>query len=104
MRQSPLAILLAAAACGSDAPAPDAAAPSTLTLAGSAYYPESLSAAPDGTLYVPSLGTGEVVAFAPGATTPTTFIAAGDPKGVSGLYANATTVWLCAVDLTTQPP
>jgi hypothetical protein len=90
------------AACGDDHA-------STLDLPGTAYYPENLYAAPDGSLYVPSLGTGEVVRFAPGATTPTTFIAAAgsgadSPKGVSGIFIDGSGLWLCAVDLATTPP
>lgn len=108
MRPHHLLSALLLAACGDDAavPALDAPlpVPTDLTLPGNAYYPENVHAAPDGTLYVPSLGTGEVVTFAPGATTPTTFIAAGDPKGVSGLFATAAHVWVCAVDLSVQPP
>jgi len=101
MQARPLILALAIAplaACSSDSP------PDDVTLPGDAYFPENVHAAPDGTLYVPSLGTGQVVKLAPGASTPTTFIAAGDPKGVSGLYATSKAVWLCAVDLTVQPP
>jgi len=84
----------------------DTTAPTTLVLPGDKYYPESLHAASDGTLYVGSLGTGQVVKFAPGSTTSTTFLAGGDPKGVSGVLVDSTasTLWLCAVDLTTTPP
>ena len=94
----------------SDAPdatdASDAAKPTSLTLPGDKYYPESLHAAADGTLYVGSLGTGQVVKFAPGATTSTSFIAAGDPKGVAGVFIDSagSTLWLCAADLSTTPP
>jgi sugar lactone lactonase YvrE len=91
-------------ACGSGDILADATTPSSLTLPGNAYYPENLYAAPDGTLYVGSLGTGEVVKFAPGSTTPAPFIAAGDPKGVSGVYVSGSALWLCAVDLSTNPP
>lgn len=91
-------------ACGSDDMIADAPAPSALTLPGNAYYPENLYAAADGTLYVGSLGTGEVVKFAPGSTTPVPFIAAGDPTGVSGVYVSGSALWLCAVDLSTSPP
>lgn len=77
-----------------------------LTLPGDRYYPESMTAADDGTLYVGSLGTGQVVSFAPGSSTATTFLAGGDPKGVSGVFADSgtKTLYLCSVDLTTSPP
>lgn len=77
-----------------------------LILPGDRYYPESLTAAADGTLYVGSLGTDQVVSFAPGSTTASTFLAGGDPKGVSGVFADSgtSTLYLCAVDLTTSPP
>jgi hypothetical protein len=84
----------------------DSSTPSALTLPGDKYYPESLHAAADGTLYVGSLGTGQVVKFAPGATTSTTFLAGGDPKGVAGVFVDSagSTLWLCAADLSTTPP
>src|SRR5690242_798243 len=77
-----------------------------LSLPGDTYYPESLTAAADGTLYVGSLATGQVVRFAPGSSEATTFLAGGDPKGVSGVFADSgtSTLYLCAVDLTTTPP
>ena len=89
----------------SDAPK-DAPAPSSLELPGDKYFPESLHAAADGTLYVGSLGTGQVVKFAPGSKTSTTFIAAGDPKGVAGVFVDnaASMLWLCAADISATPP
>jgi sugar lactone lactonase YvrE len=102
------------AACGSStstaepAPLTDplAGTATTLKLPGDRFYPESVSASPDGTLYVGSLGTGQVVAFARGQTTAKTVVAGGDPKGVSGVLADAasSTLWLCAVDLSATPP
>jgi streptogramin lyase len=85
-------------ACGGDEPTP----PVQLQLPGDQYYPESVTAAPDGTLYVGSLATGQVVAFAPGETTATVFLPGGDPKGVTGMFADTTseTLFLCAVDIT----
>jgi streptogramin lyase len=84
--------------------ATDTAPPTSLTLPGDSFYPESLHAAADGTLYVGSLGTGQVVTFAPGSTTATTFLAGGDPKGVAGVFVDGGTLWLCAADLSTSPP
>ena len=91
-----------------DAPgdASDTTAPTSLVLPGDKYYPESLNAAADGTLYVGSLGTGEVVKFAPGSTTAVQFVAPGDPKGVTGVFVDGAggQLWLCAVDLSVSPP
>jgi sugar lactone lactonase YvrE len=114
--------LFVAAGCGDDtsgggpadlavAPADLAAgAPSKLTLPGSSYYPESLHAAADGSLFVDSLATGTIVRFAPGATRPTTFVAGGDgdggtPKGIAGVFADGatSTLWACAVDFAEMP-
>ena len=38
------------------------------------FFPESITAGPDGALYVSSLDTGDIVRFAPGAPTPTPFV------------------------------
>lgn len=98
-----LATLLALA-CGGDEDWPEDV--TALSLPGDEYYPESLTAAADGTLYVGSLGTGQVVSFIPGSSTATTFLPGGDPKGVSGVFADSdtATLYVCAVDLTTTPP
>lgn len=101
------------AACGSTSAAepapltdPLAGSATTLKLPGNRFYPESVSASSDGTLYVGSLGTGQVVSFARGQTTAKPLVAGGDPKGVSGVLADAasSTLWLCAVDLSAKPP
>jgi sugar lactone lactonase YvrE len=84
------------AACGGPADVP------SFTLPGERFYPESLTVSSDGTLFVGSLGTGQVSKFAPGATTPTAFVAAGgEVKNVSGVFADdaTSTLYLCAVDL-----
>jgi sugar lactone lactonase YvrE len=82
----------------------DAAPPTALELPGDKYYPESLHAASDGTLYVGSLGTGKIVKFAPGSTTPVDVLPGGDPKGVAGVFVSGDALWVCAADLTTTPP
>lgn len=80
--------------------------PDELALPGAAYYPESLHAASDGTLYVGSLATGQVVAYRDGATEPTTIIAAGASgvTGVTGVLVHGDELWLCSVDTTFQRP
>ncbi len=74
-----------------------------LALPGPAWYPESLHAAADGTLYVGSLTTGAVVKFAPGQAEASPFIAAGGAaKGVAGVLVDEVTnsLFICAVDAT----
>jgi streptogramin lyase len=103
-RQTRLAIcLIALAACGDDNPKPQ---PDQLVLPGNAYYPESLNAADDGTLYVGSLATGEVVAFHDGATDPDVILAPGTAgvTGVTGVLVAGDALWLCSIDTTFQRP
>lgn len=80
--------------------------PTALELPGSKFYPESITASADGTLYVGSLLTGEVLKFAPGSTKPTTFLAAGMAKGVTGVMVedSSNTLLLCAIDPTFMNP
>jgi outer membrane protein assembly factor BamB len=59
--------------------------------------------AADGTLYVGSLATGEVVAFDDGAPGPRTVIAAG-PRGVTGVHVHGETLWTCSVDTSFMTP
>jgi sugar lactone lactonase YvrE len=95
-----LAVSTSLVACADDAePQPD-----LLALPGQAYYPESLHAAADGTLYIGSLATGSVVAFDDGALEPRTVIAPGDHgvTGVTGVLVEADELWLCSVDTTFQ--
>jgi sugar lactone lactonase YvrE len=90
-----------------DAPSSDGRSKaSQLVLPGDRYFPESLSAAADGTLFVGSAATGQVVRFAPESTTPVTFLPGGAPDIVTGVLADSgsSTLYLCAVDLTVQPP
>lgn len=108
------AVLLAAACgprgpegpAGPEGPQGPASAVDTLQLPGPTYYPESLTASADGTLYVGSLPAGEVVRFRPGQIAPETFLAAGTVKGVAGVLADDAggQLWLCAVDLTFASP
>ncbi|HUJ57667.1 MAG TPA: hypothetical protein VLX92_04230 [Kofleriaceae bacterium] len=78
--------------------------PAVLALPGSAYYPESLNAGPDGTIYVPSIATGEIVAFGDGKTAPRVVLAPGatDVTGETGLVVHDDTLWICSVDTTFQ--
>ena len=71
-----------------------------LDLPGGSFYPESIAVAPDGTLFTGSLATGLIEKFAPGSAVGTTFLAAGQVKGVAGLLVDAKTssLLVCAVD------
>src|SRR5918994_5549243 len=78
--------------------------PDELSLPGAAFYPESVTVAPSGALYVSSLVTGEIARFAPGSSEPETFVAAGVNVGTAGVMVDADrdVLWACAVDLSFQ--
>jgi sugar lactone lactonase YvrE len=77
--------------------------PDELVLPGDMFYPESLIADDDGTLYVGSLVTGQVVAFADGETEPTVVIGASSGVvGVTGVTIRGDELWLCSMDATFQ--
>jgi sugar lactone lactonase YvrE len=103
----------AAGPTGPTGPSGDAAAITgrgdidTLALPGAAFYPESLNAGADGTLYASSVGTGAIVRFAANAITPTVFVPSGGAvKNATGLLVDDATglLWSCAVDFATSPP
>jgi hypothetical protein len=95
-----LAALFALAACTDD----PKKQPDQLELPGTAYYPESLSAGTDGTLYVGSLATGQVVAFKNGSLDPDVVISGNGVTGVTGVLAHDDQLWICSVDTTFQRP
>jgi sugar lactone lactonase YvrE len=78
-----------------------AASPNELALPGPAFFPESITASPNGTLYVSSLVTGEIVRIPPGLPKPMTFVPAGVNVGTAGVMADPdrNVLWACAVDL-----
>jgi hypothetical protein len=80
-------------ACGDDA----LDQPEQLVLPND-YYPESLAAGADGTLYVGSLVGGNVAAYADGSTTPTMLLADASVTGVAGVLVHENELWLCSVD------
>jgi sugar lactone lactonase YvrE len=93
--------VLAVAAC-SDDPRPE---PDSLALPGNAYYPESGSASADGTLFVGSLATGQVVAFDDGATDPRIVVGTGSGvTGVAGVLVHGSELFICSIDATFQKP
>jgi hypothetical protein len=95
-----LATALLAACTDNDAPQPD-----KLELPGDAYYPESLVVDDDGTLYVGSLVTGQVLAFADGETAGTVVVGASSGvTGVAGVTVRGNELWLCSIDTMFQRP
>jgi sugar lactone lactonase YvrE len=81
-----------------------ASSPSELPLPGPAFFPESITAAPNGTLFVSSLVTGEIVRIPPGLPKPMTLVPAGVNVGTAGVMADQdrNVLWACAVDLSFQ--
>jgi sugar lactone lactonase YvrE len=79
---------------------------SSLTVPGDSFFPESIAATPDGTLFVGSVVTGEILRYRPGSTTAETLVAAGVNAGTVGVFADTRrgVLWACAVDLTFQTP
>ena len=103
MRTTVLLVTTLFGACSDDDPQPQQ--PGELALPGDAYFPESLSAGADGTLYVGSLTTGQVVAFADGATEATVVVGASSGvTGVAGVTVHGDELWLCSIDTTFQRP
>jgi sugar lactone lactonase YvrE len=77
--------------------------PDQLVLPGDMYYPESLIADDDGTLYVGSLVTGQVVAFADGETEHAVVVGpSSGVVGVAGVTIHDGELWLCSMDATFQ--
>jgi sugar lactone lactonase YvrE len=87
------------AACGDDTPVQ----PDVIALPGDAYYPESLSASADGTLFVGSLATGQVTAFANGSADPRVVVGVGSGvTGVAGVVVHDEELFICSIDTTFQ--
>jgi sugar lactone lactonase YvrE len=101
-----LAVVLLAAAMvtGTGSDAARASSPSKLLLPGEEFFPESITAAPNGALYVSSLTTGAIVRFSPGSSKPMTFVAADVNVGTAGVMAERNLLWACAVDLSFRTP
>lgn len=91
---------LLAAACATFAHA------TNIELPGSAAYPESISAASDGTLYVGSAGTGGVMKVAPGSLKAEPWIApaAFGSRSILGVFVDERRglLWVCSDDLTSS--
>jgi sugar lactone lactonase YvrE len=78
--------------------------PAELALPGPAFFPDSITVAPGGSLFVSSLVTGEIVRFSPRASEPTTFVADDVNISTLGLMADPDrhVLWACAADLSFQ--
>jgi len=85
--------------CGDDGNQPQ---PDLLALPGDAFYPESLNADADGTLYVGGLAAGQVVAFDDGSETARVVVDNG--SGVTGVLVHDDELWLCSIDTTFASP
>jgi sugar lactone lactonase YvrE len=81
-----------------------ASSPRELSLPGPAFFPESVTAAPSGALFVSSLVTGEIVRFPPGLSKPKTFVSADVNLGTAGIMVDPerNVLWACAIDLSFQ--
>jgi sugar lactone lactonase YvrE len=81
-----------------------ASSPNELSLPGEAFFPESITAAPNGALFVSSLVTGEIVRFPAGSSKPRTLVAADVNVGTAGVMVDPdrNVLWACAVDLSFQ--
>ena len=91
----PLAITLALPAMA------DTAKP--VTVPGDRAFTESITAGPDGTLYISSLASGGVLRIKPGATSAEPWIVPGayETRSTFGVYADAktSTLWACSNDV-----
>ena len=82
------------------------AAPAPLTVPGDTFHPESITAAPNGDLYVASIVTGEIVRFPARTRVAETFVPAGVNLGTAGILVDPLrrVLWACAIDLSFQTP
>jgi sugar lactone lactonase YvrE len=79
------------------------AAPAEIAIPGERAFPENLTSARDGTLYVGSMAEGGIMRVAPGASSAEPWIApgAGGSRSTFGLLADdaAGTLWVCSNDV-----
>ncbi len=69
-----------------------------LQVPGATFFPAALSSAKDGTLFVGSAGTGEVIKYAPGAITPVVVVPASGAVVPNLLVDDSTSTVLVCVD------
>jgi streptogramin lyase len=84
---------------GSSAPA----VPASIDLPGNRVFPENITSAKDGTLYVGSLGAGGIIRIKPGAAKAEIWIKPGafGSRSIFGILADerSNTLWVCSNDL-----
>jgi sugar lactone lactonase YvrE len=105
MQLKPALLLPLLVACTSSSHLPERQTTSSvLALPGATFYPESLSIAGDGTLYVGSLGGGSIVRIGPSSETAETF-AAGTGKNINGVYVDDddALLYACENDFAAMP-
>jgi hypothetical protein len=82
--------------------------PQEISIPGTGIFPESLTAAADGSIYIGSVGKGQVYKVAPGGTVAEPFIAPGTGgiKQVFGVLADGDsgTLWACSNQVGGGPP
>ncbi|HEX4423517.1 MAG TPA: hypothetical protein VH165_36660 [Kofleriaceae bacterium] len=76
---------------------------SVIALPGDAFYPENLSVAADGTLYVSSVGGGGIVRLGPSSEVAEPFVTTS--KNITGVYVDddAALLYACENDLSAMP-
>jgi hypothetical protein len=78
-----------------------AAPPQEIAIPGQRVFPESLTSAPDGTVYIGSIGTRTIFRAKPGAAAAEAWIgpSADVPAGYLGVFVDAKskTLWACAL-------
>jgi streptogramin lyase len=84
-------------------PASSAESFNSLTVPGERAFPESISAASDGTLYVSSLASGGIARIKPGASTAESWIKPGafDSRSTFGVLVDerSNLLWVCSNDV-----
>jgi hypothetical protein len=110
--------VLVASGCSRGDPVPesapdagaDAAAtlPAEIAIPGTGVFPESITSAVDGSIYIGSVGQAQIFRVAPGAATAEVFIppGTGGMKQIFGVLADSAggTLWACSNDLASGPP
>lgn len=97
-----------AADAAADAAAAPASPPSEISIPGTGVYPESITSASDGTLFIGSVGKAQIYRVAPGAATAEVFVppGTGGMKQIFGVLADeaSDTLWACSNELAGGPP
>jgi sugar lactone lactonase YvrE len=85
-------------------PGPDAR--TEIVLPGDTFYPEGIAVAADGTFFVGSFASGEIVRVPPGAPKAVPFLGPMDGAVAAGLLVDDATgtLWACALDPTLTAP